>query len=186
MLRSIVAAAIVAAVPVAAFAQTGFEGNTLQYQGFFPDLSTEYSPAQTAIVGPGVEFVDDTSFLRVDVADLGFTVFDDYGGDFVPADFNGFVLSDINGTIAAITGVTFTGGGFAGEQPVVTFDADNIYVDFSGIGIITTPGVGYSFDVSFNAVPEPATWAMMLVGVGGIGGSLRAGRKARVAVRAVA
>lgn len=96
------------------------------------------------------------------------------------------MLTDINGTIAPITGVTFTGGGFAGEQPVVTFDADNIYVSFSAINIATTPGVGYSFDVSFNAVPEPATWAMMLAGIGGIGGSPRAGRKARVAVRAAA
>jgi hypothetical protein len=32
--------------------------------------------------------------------------------------------------------------------------------------------------VAFNAVPEPAAWALMLMGFGGLGGALRARRKA--------
>lgn len=43
----------------------------------------------------------------------------------------------------------------------------------------TTPDVGWLAydDISYKAVPEPATWAMMLVGFGGLGAVLRRNRR---------
>jgi hypothetical protein len=38
-----------------------------------------------------------------------------------------------------------------------------------------------SFTVSIASVPEPATWAMMLVGFGGLGAAMRASRRAKAA-----
>ena len=41
------------------------------------------------------------------------------------------------------------------------------------------------FDLPPSAVPEPATWATMLLGFGLIGGAIRVGRRPRVVVRRV-
>jgi hypothetical protein len=44
--------------------------------------------------------------------------------------------------------------------------------------------MGYNYSVNSNILafasgaPEPAVWAMMLIGVAGVGGALRAGRAA--------
>ena len=42
---------------------------------------------------------------------------------------------------------------------------------------VATGAVSNTLAVQFNAVPEPATWAMMLLGVGMIGGGLRMARR---------
>lgn len=53
--------------------------------------------------------------------------------------------------------------------------------------LVTTKNTGagqaqYSASFAFAAVPEPATWGMMIAGVGMAGGALRRRRPARVAV----
>ena len=53
---------------------------------------------------------------------------------------------------------------------------DNVNVSFSG-----GRAVNANFEVAAGAVPEPATWAMMLVGVGAVGFSLR--RRQKVTAR---
>ena len=46
------------------------------------------------------------------------------------------------------------------------------------IGFATeADGTGYSFLLTPSAVPEPAAWAMMLVGIGGLGAALRGWRR---------
>lgn len=157
----------------------GFDGAEIQYQFYFPDLTTPYTPTQTAIVGPGVEFEDLDAFYQVDLDGFTFTITDLFGGFNSIAAFNGFVLSDVSNNLAAITGVTFTGGGFAGESPDVIFDGDNIFVNFSPITQGTAAGTTYSYAVTFaaTAVPEPAAWALMIGGFGAVGGTMRARRR---------
>ncbi|MFS0735538.1 PEPxxWA-CTERM sorting domain-containing protein [Sphingomonas sp. 1P06PA] len=157
----------------------GFDGAEIQYQFFFPDLSTPLGSTQTAIVGAGLEFDDPTAFYQVDLSGFTFTVTDTFGGSNTVSDFNGFVLSDISDNLAAITGVSFTGGGFAGESPILSFDADNIFLNFANITQSTAPGTTYSYAVTFatTAVPEPAAWALMIGGFGAVGGTMRARRR---------
>ncbi len=160
----------------------GFEGATIQYQLRYPDLSGVQT-TQTAVVGAGVEF-NSFGYFTVDLSDSTFTVVDVYGGENTVAPFNGIVLSDVTDNLAALTGVTFTGGGFAGEQPTLTFDANNIYLNFAAIPQVTQPGTSYSYQVTFadapSAAPELASWAMMLGGFGLIGAAMRARRKVAV------
>lgn len=72
--------------------------------------------------------------------------------------------------------------------------AINTIVGFSGMGFDTLryTSIGSSTDApafdavraqfSMNAVPEPATWAFMIIGFGAIGGAMRRQRKANVKV----
>lgn len=45
-------------------------------------------------------------------------------------------------------------------------------------------GTNLAFDVLGNAVPEPATWAMMVIGFGGLGAAMRMARRRTPAVAA--
>ena len=167
--------AIMSANPASA---QDFDGSTIAYQLFFPDLGTPLADPLVAVVGPGVEFPSDQlGYYGVDLGGSDITVTDLFGGSNAPGAFNGFVLSDFGGTLAEIVGVTFTGGGLAGEMPIVTFDADNIYFNFVNIPQATAQGTQYFYTVDFAAVPEPASWAMMIGGFGLVGGAARARRR---------
>jgi hypothetical protein len=48
-----------------------------------------------------------------------------------------------------------------------------VIVDIIGGSPSITVNVGSDLDASTRGVPEPATWALMLIGVGGIGGVMR-------------
>ena len=48
-------------------------------------------------------------------------------------------------------------------------------------GTLTGPSGAYSGTLNIQAVPEPATWAMMLIGFGGIGMALRRRRQPALA-----
>lgn len=89
--------------------------------------------------------------------------------------------------------VTFGDGSFSVTNPAATVSADKNYKEFSFVGKATTGSSNLVFggfnapadilidDVSVKALsaPEPATWAMMLVGVGLMGARLRSNRAAK-------
>jgi hypothetical protein len=80
--------------------------------------------------------------------------------------------------IALVTGGNFDGPGF-GFGFVSTTCTGVPTCSQALVGL--TPGSSISgpvsIGVSFDAVPEPATWAMMLVGFGGLGAAMRSRRK---------
>jgi hypothetical protein len=117
-------------------------------------------------------------------------------GDYVLYGASG-TASDVNydsGTPSAITGVS----GFGGADNLL-FYPNSPYVDYDGIGLDTADGNGYnlyyyggyvvgtagetqsyvSFSVTPVPVPEPSTWAMMILGFAGLGfAGYRRSRKA--------
>ena len=110
-------------------------------------------------------------------------------------------LYDMSVLTDMVRGVTFTGltlSGIGVPGGSMSFDGPgtqgNFFVwDISNLGLdvgdytITLTGnttllQTFQGTVNFGAVPEPATWAMMLIGFGAIGASIRR-RRTRVAVR---
>jgi hypothetical protein len=82
------------------------------------------------------------------------------------------------GGFSSWTGFDAAAPDFKAGQNTLTFDVDN----FAQNGGNPT-GLNVQFLTSTaGAVPEPATWSIMLVGFGGLGAALRASRRRRLAV----
>jgi hypothetical protein len=100
-------------------------------------------------------------------------------------DFDSVVLTGPNNFSKAFTFPTGTG-------PRVLFEAGSLFASLAQAGTYTltvngTTGGNASFGGDFNftaaAVPEPATWGLMILGFGAVGGAMRRRQsvKARVA-----
>lgn len=76
------------------------------------------------------------------------------------------MLSDVGGTINDIIGVTQIGGfGYTGSNSmVVSFDADNIFLNVEGLDV--EPGFNAQFRID---VPAPAPLALLAMGLGLLG-----------------
>jgi len=154
-----------------------FTGQTVNYQYLFPELTSNYSNAANGnyLVGPGVEFSNIVDgYGTMDFHDSGFLVSFTNGTSFTPSTFNGFRVSDVFGTIGSFTSFVLTSNTGVAGTPVLTFDADNLYVNWQGLGF---GGGDLAFSVnSVNAIPEPETYALLLAGLGLLG---LAGRRRR-------
>lgn len=91
-----------------------------------------------------------------------------------------------SGGLFDIYGLVFTldGGIFVNLWSNGTFVPDAVPVDY-GVGVTTAvQGIDYvEGGVNVTAVPEPASWALMLVGFGAAGAMMRARRRGSVTLR---
>lgn len=140
---------------IASQATAGFFGNTVSANYEWPNLGTVLYASGNAIAGTGVEFPNvGGQNVSVDFSDTGFRITYTTGwflNTTDPKTFDGWVISDVLGTIPNITGVSLAGTnipGYDGSQ--VSFDAKHVYVNqlgFSGFN----PGSYIDVNVSFAA-----------------------------------
>jgi hypothetical protein len=175
-------AATVAAAPASAALM---QGQTLKVEYLYPDLNTQFAgPLDITGGGAGV-----TMFIGSDMTvtlgdDTIYTSEDDFvGGFYNPAQFNGLHIWDANNVVAPFTSVSLLHNDYLGfNMSRVSFDADNIFIDFTGLNFTVSPSV-LSLQVNGGGAPEPAAWALMISGFGLTGATLRRRRRA-VRVRA--
>jgi hypothetical protein len=161
------------------------------YPLFPGDTQGQNFPAPVA----PVDYLEDSlSLTTISVGDTQITITNDCAGAFCP--FAGCTAGDFGGYVFTFTGapnitnvtLTHTGGfapvpidpllrnGFDWTSKTITVNAlgDNLAVGDQIVLNVTTAGSG-------PTVPEPSTWAMMLVGFAGLGfaGYRRTGAVAR-------
>jgi hypothetical protein len=164
------------------------DGATVHSQYLFTDQSSVFADyGETTVSGTtqltdtmggigGIKLLASGSNLTVSFADNGFGA-----ATWSSYPFNGFAVFDDTNSAGAITGVSINAltnmGGF--DMSRISFDADHIFVNWQGLSF--NAGTVVSLDLNGGgAVPEPASWAMMLGGFGAIGGAMRSRRKAAV------
>lgn len=161
---------VVAGLMSAFAAQAGMLGSTVSVDFFFPDTSTVYCTNGSAVVSGGVEYPGSCSGfdpVKIDISDAGMTV-DTGGSTWADGAFNGFRLTVLSGP--AISAASYLGGSMGVTS--LTVDAGSLWVNFAGV----SPGGVAEF--SLSAVPEPETYAMLLLGLAGVAAAVRRQRNA--------
>jgi hypothetical protein len=173
----LLAGAVLAAALGATAAQAAIAvGDTIDITYLYPDTSSVYQDNSTTFTGAGTTLpIIYTGTASFDADSITLTQNNNWA--YNPASFNGVKLTDLTNPNA------FNGWGVLPSTTMTGFSESSsggsLYVNWQGVNTFTGATV-----VLGAAVPEPATWAIMLLGVAAIGAAMRSGRKSGLALNA--
>jgi hypothetical protein len=179
-LKSIALLLGVLAFSTPASAVTTLIGDVIFADEFFPCDTCEAADASFTVnpftVGPSIETSlspnqgFDFTEVDFDASSLVFTVLSDI--TYNPGAFNGPEFTVLSGNpFGNVVSVSSPAG-----QPVTAHVSGGVlYVNWQGDSFLANDTITITFDN--NGVPEPSTWAMMLIGFLGLGFAFRQSRR---------
>ena len=179
MKKTVFAAALLgsAIVSAPAYADPGLDltGSTATATLLYPDATVYAGPA-TAIVGAGTEFVGGTfspAPQSIDIGARSISLFTNGAATYSTAGFNGFQIdfSNYSGSLGALRVLSSSSFQPVGFEVV----GNAVRINLSG----QTVGAN---DFLSIGVPEPSTWALMILGFGAVGYSMRRRGQVRTTV----
>ena len=154
-------------------AHAGLVGDSVQIAEYYPTMTTLFAgptPPQTVVAG-GVTFFDvGKSLINITVDDTTITLAATVSYTPNNAAFNGFDIQDLN-LGRTITGATLDASSAPLPPGFLTFDPHDVWVNVANVPL--NPADPIIIDVTATSVPEPAAWALTLLGFAGLGAALR-------------
>jgi hypothetical protein len=167
------AAALLLAGAAPAVAATTLDGSTVSVTLLYPDTDTVFSGPATGTVPvalPNGTFSPAVGSFNISGNQVTFNT-DQVACCYLTASFNGYRVS-FSGLRVLSAAVDVANSTFF---PTSTFVQNgSFFFDVSGQA---PNGGSTTFNVVAAAVPEPATWAMMIGGFGMVGGAMRSARR---------
>jgi hypothetical protein len=155
--RAVGVAAVAAAACLGGNAQAKLVGDSVTATYYYPNASTVNDNMGTVTVGNGVEFVD--PLFTIDVSNNGVVITGQGFGLFDQTSFNGFTLVD-NSNPHAFDDLQFKYTSFSPNiKDKISITGNTISVNWATFFI--QPGYKILLEV-----PEPATYGMLLAGLG--------------------
>lgn len=145
-------------------------GKTVQISYEFPAVGSVYEGPNAVLVN-GTNSTTFFGLVKATPGDTSLSItFPDGAATFTSTGFNGVHLFDGNNSIAAFTAATVGSlNNFAFDASRISFDADNIYLNFQGLSFDNSSNL----TVNIASVPEPTSWALMIGGFGMVGAAMR-------------
>ena len=156
-------------------------GDSITAAYYFPNQASVYggfgvSPTATFTVGAGIEAtgtVDGSLQQTFDFAASSLTLTYNNVASWTATDFNGWGFTNNSKAYDAITSVT-------GIDPArVTITGNTLFVNWQGLSYAAGNQIVVNFGA--GAIPEPASWMMLIGGFGMVGAAMRRRRVASVA-----
>lgn len=162
-------------VSAATFIGDSFEGS---YR--FPHLHNATVDGGSEVVSPVAQFTFVTGRINPTARISASKVLINFAGrgTYKKAEFNGILLKNLSrsniGGIVLDPSSTLSGF----DQSRLSFTSDSLFFNFEGLSIQASDRISANVAFVTSAVPEPATWAMMLLGFGAVGSAMRRRQKA--------
>lgn len=168
----------ISALLASAPALAQFTGDTVNGTYKYPDNTTVFINLGNQVVSPTATFTfltgtpNTTAVVGASTITLSFSG----TGDFTGATFNGVTITDL--TDSDIIGVELGSSNVAGfDASRLSFTSNSVSLNLASLSTTSDSSIVANVLFAASAVPELATWAMMLIGFGGIGLAMRRGRR---------